>query len=157
MFGYNELVELCKRVKATSGLDTSIDRVVEYQDMIGHSTESQLSELSNSDYKKEFYWIYSTAYRIEDTINFYVSHSEKLGEIFRENEQYKDDNGELKDEIKSLKEEINSLYVENKNLHDDNALLVADINNYTSRIEALENEVMKLKAKIYDLSFLSEE
>ena len=144
-FEYKHLVELCKRTKATKGLDTSIDRVVEYQDMIGHSTENELADLSNSEYKKEFYWIYSTAYRIEDTINFYVNHSEKIAAMVNENIDLKDD----LEEEKSKNVELSEKYKTAKNNYDnafhENAVL-------KTTIEMLKSDIINLKAKLYDLS-----
>ena len=145
MLGYNELVELCKRTKATKGLDTSIEKVVEYQDMIGHSSEAQLHDLSNGDYKKEFYWIYSTAYRIEDTLNFYVGHSEKIGDMLREN-------CILQDDLQTEKEAKANLQFAYKELQTKNNELQTENYSLKKSFDDLQLEVIQLKAKLYDLT-----
>lgn len=144
MVGYNDLVALLKRVKATRGLDTDEESVCNYQDMIGHSTDKELSELANGEYKSEFYWVYSTAYRIEDTLNFYVHHSDKIYQIRVENDDLKCTNEDLRAELSEVKRELSEEYQ-----------LYATVNKEKCSLEKenadLKAEIIKLKARLYDL------
>jgi type II secretory pathway component GspD/PulD (secretin) len=71
---YESLEELLKEVQATRGLDTNIEFITHVQDLIGHSTEDQLYELSKQ-YKETFYRVYDEAEGIESTLRFFASYS----------------------------------------------------------------------------------
>lgn len=144
MLGYNDLVALLKRVKATRGLDTDMESVCNYQDMIGHSTDEELSELSNGEYKSEFYWVYSTAHRIEDTLNFYMHHSDKIFELRVQCDDLKCTNEELSDELVKRKAELSDISCKYMQSEKENAELEKEN-------AALNAEIIKLKARLYDL------
>ena len=144
MSGYNDLVALLKRVKAKRGLDTDMESVCNYQDMIGHSTDEELSELANGEYKSEFYWVYSTAYRIEDTLNFYMHHSDKIFELCVQCDDLKCTNEELRAELSAAKKALS-----------EEQQLYATVNKGKCSLEKenvdLKAEIIKLKARLYDL------
>ena len=144
MLGYNDLVALLKRVKATRGLDTDMESVCNYQDMIGHSTDEELSELANGEYKHEFYWVYSTAYRIEDTLNFYVNHSDKIFALRVQCDDLKCTNEELSDELAKRKTELSDIGCKYMQSEKENAELEKENAD-------LKAEIIKLKARLYDL------
>ena len=144
MSGYNDLVTLLKRVKATRGLDTDMESVCNYQDMIGHSTDEELSELANGEYKSEFYWVYSTAYRIEDTLNFYMHHSDKIFELCVQCDDLKCTNEDLSDELAKRKAELSDIgckYMQSEKSK-------AELEKENADLKA---EIIKLKARLYDL------
>ena len=144
MKGYIDLVKLLKEVKATNAIDTNIEKICEYQDMIGHSAEEELAELANGNYKSEFYRVYALSYRIEDTIRFYRKHDNTILEMIEENEQLEDDNKVLEQKLvesKSRLDETERKLIEERNKNSLNAV----------EIDNLKAEIIKLKARLYDL------
>ena len=147
---YNTLEELLKEVKATKSLNTDIDFIVHVQDLIGHSTENDLYKLSK-EYKETFYWIYDEAEGIESTLKFFAAYSkfsEKLNEQLAEAEADRDKNAEL---LKLEKE--NSLnYAKQRNeLEDKNKKILSNCCHLESENAVLKNEIIQLKAQLYDL------
>lgn len=107
MYGYNELVELIDRTNATNGLDTNIEAVCNYQDMIGHSSREQLAELANDENRRRsFYWIYSTAYRFDDVINFYIRNDRKLCDLRDARDQLTEQNCKLAEDLRAARLQV---------------------------------------------------
>jgi chromosome segregation ATPase len=147
---YETLTELLKEVKATRSLDTNIDFIVHVQDLIGHSTENDLYELSK-EYKETFYRVYDEAEGIEASLRFFASYSnfsEKLQNDLADAEADRDKYNEL---LKMEKEKSLQISKERNEAQAENARINKSICNLEAENEALKNELTALKAKLYDM------
>lgn len=146
MKDYNDLVKLINRVNATNGINTDEASVCDYQDMIGHSTEEQLTELANDDKtRRAFYWIYSLCYRVDDLLAFYIKHDDNIYKLRLERDTLLNDKEMLQDNCKIYERSINDL---EDDLHEEKTKReTAEREN-----EELKAEIIKLKAKLYDLT-----
>lgn len=145
MKDYSDLVKLIDKVNATKGIDTSIEAVCEYQDMIGHSTEEQLTELANDkNRRRSFYWVYSLAYRVEDLLNFFIKHDESIFNLKQAKDELEADKDELTEKLRETKEDLSKTR---------NDLQLIDIKCKQAEHEVIElkAEIIELKAKLYDL------
>lgn len=146
MKDYNDLVKLINRVNASRCIETDTESVCSYQDMIGHSTEEQLTELANDDKtRRAFYWIYSLCYRVDDLLTFYVKHDENIFKLRLERDTLLNDKEELQSYRKTYEQSINDL-------EDDLHAEKEKRENAESENERLKAEIIKLKAKLYDLT-----
>lgn len=150
---YEDFVQLLKEVQGSCGhiLNCSNESICEYQDMIGHSSEEQLTELANGIYKETFYRVYGLAYGTCEALRFYVKHSEKINEILAKNSDLEADleaekfyREEDKKEIMRLKSLCNQAAREKE--ENDKKLKKAE-----EEIKAQAEEIKELKAKLYDL------
>ena len=144
--------ELCKRVAARKGLDTDMESVTAYQDLIGHASVQENHELANTpELKETFYWIYGVAYGTVEAIKFYHANSDKLAKVREEREEYKakvdtyvkanqDLNGKLETKDKIINE-----------LNRDMDGTMKALDEAREIIAARDAEIMALKAKLYDL------
>ena len=151
MKGYEDLVTLLRKVQATGGMDCDQESVCEYQDMIGHSTEDQLAELSNGSYKRAFYRVYGEAYGVIEAIQFYCNHGEKITKIIRQNDELNLDLEDLKEDIAKKDALIFAKDQHINELISDIDKKSTDIKKVTERAEKAEQENILLKAKLYDL------
>lgn len=147
---YENLEELLKEVRTTRGLDTSIEFIVHVQDLIGHCCIEDLDRLSH-EYKQTFYWVYDEAEGIEETIKFFAEHSNfatKLQEDLSEAEADRDKYQFLlkEEEKKSLQYAKERNEAEAKANKTEKALADLEAKN-----KVLEDELITLKAKLYDL------
>ena len=147
---YETLEELLKEVQATRGLDTSIEFITHVQDLIGHSNYEELERLSH-EYKETFYRVYDEAEGIEATMRFFAEYSrfsinlkEQLAEAEADRDKYKFLLGQEQEAHEEHKTQLADLAVK-------------DIANQKStdklqkENEDLKNELIQLKAKLYDL------
>lgn len=151
MKGYEDLVKLLKHVQATHGFDTDEKTVCEYQDMIGHSSDEQLTELANGAYKESFYRIYGCAYGTIEAIKFFGKHSEKILAMLDENANLKCDLEIAEDKAKKnfdLAEKNRQSWIEEKNRANNAEYQITE---KEKEITALQDEIKTLKAKLYDL------
>ena len=148
---YENLEELLKEVKATKSLDTKIEFITHIQDLIGHSTTGELNSLSQK-YKQTFYWVYNTAEGIEATLKFFAENSafatelrEKLADAEADRDKY---NGLYDLEKESLAAVTTTLFSRNTEVRElQNKLAEAE-----KEVSSLQEELIKLKAKLYDLT-----
>lgn len=151
MKGYEDLVKLLQHVQATHGFDTDEKTVCDYQDMIGHSSEEQLTELANGAYKESFYRIYGCAYGTIEAIKFFTKHGEKILAMLSENADLKCDLEIAEDNAKKnfdLAEKNRQSWIEEKN-RANNA--ENQITEKEKEIASLQDEIIRLKARLYDL------
>ena len=147
---YENLKELLKEVRTTRSLNTNIDFLVHVQDLIGHSTENELYELSK-EYKETFYWVYDEAEGIEATLKFFANYSK-----FSEDLQLQLADAEAdRDKYQFLlkEEEKKSLeYAKERNEAQSNLNFSKKAQaDLEAKNKALESELITLKAKLYDL------
>lgn len=151
MKGYEDLLKLVKRTQVTGGLDINEESIVEYQDMIGHSTIEQLQELSNSEFKETFYRVYGHSYGTVEAIKFYCKNSEWMLSRLEEIDNLTEENNSLsvafKEQVEMFKHQI-ELTEKAQRERDHNAALIAE---QKERIDAQEREIITLKAKLYDM------
>ncbi len=144
MKDYNDLVKLIKSINATKMLDTSITAICEYQDMIGHSTDKQLTELANDPTTRSaFYWVYSVSYRAGDLLNFFMKHDSKIYEMRLERDT-------LQNTVDDLKESLSNERENSRKLSRDLAETKSKAEKATQDVDELKAEIIALKAKLYD-------
>ncbi len=151
MKGYKELVELLNATQARRTLDCSTKAVCEYQDMIAHSDEDQLEELSRGPLMESFYWVYGAAYGTYESIRFYHRHSQKyeamqckIADYEAEIEELEAENKALQEAAKKTEGRLNEAAAIAQKNRDE---LVAT----QKRAQGLERIIIELKAKLYDL------
>lgn len=149
-----KLEELLKEVARTGVIDISTtDKVVEYQDLIGHSTVQELRELANTTTLRDsFYRVYDVAYGIVATINFYTKNDDRivqLAEAIADQEAETEKGSKLIEDLR----EANKLLNENvKSLEKQLAEAKRDVEGMEYNLKAKDEEIIKLKARLYDLS-----
>lgn len=148
---YENLEELLKEVKATRLLDTKIEFITHVQDLIGHSTVEELHDLSR-EYKETFYWVYDTAEGIESTLRFFAENSkfstelqEQLADAEADRDKY---NGLYNLEKESLDSVTTTLLSRNTEVRE----LKNKLEEAEKEVSSLQEELIKLKAKLYDLT-----
>lgn len=155
MKGYEELKKVIEKVARTGMLETSEEKAIEYQDMIGHSTESQLAELANpenGELRRAFYKIHDVAYGTINTIVFYVNHSEKLANNIADQveEAEKQTEERMKKIIDCKQKELENTCGElfDTRIKADKAS--EENERLKEIIESQRNEIINLKAKLFD-------
>lgn len=146
--------ELCNKIASNCAhlLVCDEDAVVIYQDLIGHATVEENRELANDPALMEtFYRIYGVAYGTVAAIKFYMANSDKIAELNSDLDMAKQAAENLRDANKKLHEEIAGV---NKELNAANG----NINGYVRSLDAAhemldakDQEIIALKAKLYDL------
>lgn len=151
MKGYKELVELLKKTQSSGMLDISNEAVCEYQDMIAHSNEDQLSELANGTLKESFYRVYGYAYGTVEAIRFHCKHGDKILDMLHENSELQAEIENLNTVIEGLKEKVKSAHETAENYreywHEENQKAITQ----KMTIDKQEREIIELKAKLYDM------
>lgn len=142
--------ELTKEVARTGMLDISKEKVVEYQDLIGHTSVEENRELLNSTLMESYLRIYGVAYGTNAALRYYLNNSE--AQLDRDRKI----SGLTKD-IEGMCKKVSELEKENKELHDlnmENIQIIGKLererDEWELRYHALEDDVIKLKAKLYD-------
>ena len=149
---YEDLKKTIAHIQASHVMNCTEEAIIEYQDMIGHSSEEELEDLANTDvYKETFYKVYGEAYGTVEAIRFYLKHSNKIKDLLEEKadleadrDLYKKYREEAIEENKKSTEMLLKSYRENDNLKKQTS-------DAESRIKELEAENQALKAKLYDL------
>lgn len=151
MKGYNDLVTLLKETQARKILDTNTAAICDYQDMIAHSDVDKLEELSRGSLKEAFYWVYGAAYGTYEALRFFYTHAEQL-EAMRE--RIADNEAEI-EALQARKEEAKKEAAKNMDLAEKNRAAwqetTEDLKQAQKTIEAQAAEIIKLKAKLYDM------
>ena len=151
MTGYKELMELVKSVQASGILDTHEEKIVEYQDMIGHSSEEELDELSRSQYRAAFYRVYDLSYGTAETLKFYFNHSETIRRIMEEKAGLEADRDKYQFIIQDLNSKIEKAHDQAEKMREAWEEAEKKRKEEGGRITELEAENQALKAKLYDL------
>lgn len=147
---YETLEELLKEVQATRGLDTNIEFITHVQDLIGHSTEGQLYELSKQ-YKGNFYWVYDEAEGIEATLRFFANYSKFSEDLQTQLADAEADRDKANALLKMEKESHLATSKERNQLQAENIKTTAELNDLKNENQELKDQLTKLKAKLYDL------
>lgn len=144
--------DLCKRVAATGGFDTDNDSVIAYQDLIGHATMEENAELANEPALMESYYrIYGVAYGTIAAIKFYMQNSNKVIDMDYQLNEYKASFEAKCKELEFANEKIKAREKEVEKLCENMEELKGKISGYKASITERDREIMKLKAKLYDL------
>ena len=171
MKDFEALKALVKNVARTGILDTSEKAIVDYQDMIGHSTLEELHAIANSENgeeKRAFYRVYAEAAGVINAIKYYRDNSNFIQEkLFDQYQQGFDDGKATQkrlDEIDAKvaldekQAQVEFWQAEAKQNRDEADLYKdsADENRreatrQAKEIEALQAEIIRLKAKLFDL------
>lgn len=141
-----ELVSLV----AWQGVSTKQEDICRMQDIIGHSTIEELDRLANDTgdnrtgrrgTRENFYHILSVIWRWDDLIEFWNKHSDPVHDELRK----------AKAKLRELEEE-NARLVASRNDFEKNLLKYQDLAVERSRaLKEKDEEIMKLKAKLYDM------
>lgn len=132
------------------GLSTKTEDICRAQDIIGHTTEDKLDELANEapEIRNQFYHILFHIWSWEDATRYYNQHT---------NPEYKKLRSEA-DKVRGLE----AMVKQSEKYADDLAKKVNEgrdaftqqwnrAEKEKARAEAAEAEIVKLKAKLYDL------
>ena len=147
------LEELLKEVARNGVIDTTTDKVVEYQDLIGHSTVQELRELANTTTLRDsFYRVYDVAYGIVATINFYTKNDDRivqLAEAIADQEAETEKGSKLIEDLRKANERLNDeLYSFREQL----AEAQMNVKEMERNLGVKDEEIIKLKARLYDLT-----
>ena len=146
--------ELCNRVASNCAhlLPNDEEAIVVYQDLIGHATVEENRELANDPALMEtFYRIYGVAFGTVAAIKFYMANSNKIAELNYDLDMAKQAAENLHDANKKLHEEIAEV---NKELNAANGKIngyVRSLDSAHEMLDAKDQEIIALKAKLYDL------
>lgn len=151
MKGYEELVQTLKSIQSTGGMDISPEAICEYQDMIGHSSEEQLTELANSHYKEAFYKVYGYAYGTVEAIKFHCKHGEKIQKILEEKADLEAETDKLNFLLEEQKKDTKAQKEAREKIQSEYTELAIQNMKQAEELEALRAETQALKAKLYDL------
>lgn len=144
---YESLSELLRETasKPGHGLETDMESIFHYQDLIGHSTIEDLREHSNNeDLKEDFYRVYGLAYGTVAAIRYYVKNSEKIQDLLDRVDYLEADVADAEDKLK----EANEKY---KNLAEDHVKLFSESERAKAENEKLREENIRLKARMFDM------
>lgn len=144
--------------RCVHGHDTDLEAVCHYQDVFGHSCEEELEAAANGELKDVFYRLYDCAYGTVQMVNFDRRHSNYCKNLRDEIAALESDVDDCKAEEERLRKEIqnrdrdiadaagriNDLKKENEKLFDMNHQKEAIIGQ-------LGNEILKLKAMLWDM------
>lgn len=146
--------ELVNRVARESGhlLDLNDEAVVVYQDLIGHATEEENTELCNDPAVNEtWYRIYGVAYGTTAAIKWYLNHSNKIADIQCDLEEYKAKAEKLEAELSEAKKAVEVQKANAETLNNQLYECKRDMEGTLKTIDIQEKEITRLKAKLYDL------
>ena len=152
---YGSLEELLKEVKATGGLDLSIEFICHVQDLIGHSTQEELKDLS-LEYKETFYRVFCEAEGVTETLHFYFFNSNAVNSI-------REEAAEAKADAEKWESLYNNLHEIHEKSEIDLCRRIAELKDelhearttadaLTLEKENLNTEITRLKAKLYDMT-----
>lgn len=146
---YEGLFHLLRR--CIHGHKTDIDSVCHYQDVFGHSCEEDHEKAAEGEYREVFYRLYEEAYGVVATINFDRKHSV----YYRNLREQVDD---LTDDVEGARQYQKVVEASLENEKKESAKLRQQVNEaaslttkYVQQIADLENEVVRLKARLFDL------
>ena len=153
MKGYEDLVKLIKKVQSEPGhvLDLNEAAICDYQDMIGHSTEEQLKELANGTYKETFYRVYGVAAGTVEAIRFFGKNSNKIYEILLERDEAIADRDEALEKIAEEKRKAEQAFNTSCKFQASYSDTLKEKQELEKKLEAAQDEIIKLKARLFDL------
>lgn len=151
MKGYEDLVALLKKVQATHGIDTDIESINNYSDMIGHSSVDQLKELANGVYKETFYRVYGLCYGTVEAIRFFTKNSDKIEAILRSRDEAICDLEDMQDKLKKADDETKRAWDKSLEMRSAWEAEKTEKENIKKELEKANEEIIRLKAKLYDL------
>ena len=145
--------DLCKRVAATGMLDKlDNETVVQYQDLIGHATVQENSDIANTpELMESFYRIYGAAYGVTSAIKYYVDHSDKMIDLRYDLGEYKAISEKQADEIKKLNDDLARVMNELSEAKQDIKTSLGETEFQKTIVKVTEEENTRLKAELYDL------
>ena len=144
--------DLCKRVASTHGFDTDNESIVAYQDLIGHATEEENTELCNDPALNEtWYRIYGVAYGTCAAIKWYLNHSNKVTEMVADKEYYENEAKAAMKKIDELKKQVEVQKGNAVTLNNQLYEIKRDMEGTVKELASKEKEIIELKAKMYDL------
>lgn len=147
---YETLEELLKEVQATRGLDTNIEFITHVQDLIGHSTESQLYELSKQ-YKTTFYWVYDEAEGIEATLRFFANYSKFSEDLQTQLSDATADRDKFEFMFNNMKETTEKTAGELQDLKTRHETTLNELTAKQKEVDDMKKQLIELKARLYDL------
>lgn len=137
--------ELMAQIKCNRNvMATDQESILTYQDVIGHSSIQQNIDASNSNDADLFFRIYGEAYGVNAAIQFFIDHSLYCSTLRNDNSMYKVRIDDYKKTIESKEEMISNINRKNVDLEIKNQ-------NLLEQVESLTDEIIRLKAKLYDI------
>lgn len=151
MKGYEDLLKTVKAVQSSGIMEITEQAILDYQDMIGHSTEEQLDELSKGTYKEAFYRVYGAAAGVIEAIRYYRRHSpailedqERIADLESVRDNLLKHNKSMEKEVEDWKDRTEKCRKAWEDAEKEKIELA-------KRIDELEAKNQELKAKLYDL------
>lgn len=149
--GKMKLRELTNEVARTGMLDVSEEKVLEYQDLIGHASVEENQSLLNSTLMESYLRIYGVAYGTNAALRYYLQNSDaqrekdvKIASLERDIKARDKRIEELEDENTKYLQNIS----ENSNLYNK---LERERGEWEQNYHVLQEEMIKLKARLYDM------
>lgn len=148
-----ELVSLV----AWQGVSTKQEDICRMQDIIGHSTIEELDRLANDTgdnstgrrgTRENFYHILSVIWRWDDLIEFWNKHSDPVHEALRE---AKAKLKGMEEENAKLKGRLDKAYDQQEHYRDEYTQTLDKNMDMEKTLKQKDEEIMKLKAKLYDM------
>lgn len=124
------------------GVSTKQEDICKMQDIIGHSTLDQLDVLANDkNTQSRFYHLLSVIWNWEDVIRFWNEHTDPGYKELRE----------LRKTAKDMEEQIRQADIDRVTLGDMRNHQAERAHSAEQKVKELEAEILKLKAKLYDM------
>ena len=142
MLGYNDLKKEIAKVVRTGSIETTEEKAIEYQDMIGHSNFEELQEAAN-DHKGAFYKIYATAYGITETLKFFRQNDYQILQVLQERDTMEYERDNYKEQFETRKADCLKLMDKLDETENENQRL-------TEENEKMKDEIIRLKARLFD-------
>lgn len=146
---YEGLFHLLRR--CIHGHDTTTEAICHYQDVLGHSCEEEHEKAAESGYRETFYRLYEEAYGVVATINFDRKHSRYARELRERVDDLEATCEEQKTYIKVCEAKATDEVKRRGDVETKLRQATEEADRCKKHIHELEDEVIRLKAKLYDM------
>lgn len=136
--------ELINDVRA-HGFSTAVEDICRVQDIFGHSSIEELAGVANEN-SQEFYMILFKIWRWDEATAFYNEHSNPVNI-----NSLKKELSDCKEQLEAIKKQARGLGNAHTKDLENNVKLGKALDEYEKENRDLKDEIIKLKAKLYDL------
>lgn len=138
--------ELIEEVRI-HGFSTVQEDVCRAQDIFGHSSVGELVEIASGSHQDTFYMVLFHIWNWRDATAFYNEHSNPDNVKSLKNEL-----SDCKVRLEATKEQVKKLGKAHTEALENNAKLGKSLDEFETENKKLEDEIIRLKAKLYDLT-----
>lgn len=136
--------ELINDVRA-HGFSTAVEDICRVQDIFGHSSIEELAGVANEN-SQEFYMVLFKIWRWDEATAFYNEHSNPVNI-----NSLKKELSDCKEQLEASKKQISEFGKGYSKELENNAKLGKALDEYEKENQDLKDEIIKLKAKLYDI------